>query len=36
LDHLVGGSQQRFWDGEPKRLGGVEVDDYTLRSTTPL
>jgi hypothetical protein len=27
LDHLVGGSQQRFGDGEAERLCGLEVDD---------
>src|ERR1700680_4194630 len=27
LDHLVGGGQQRFWDGEAERLGGFEIDD---------
>jgi hypothetical protein len=26
LDHLVGGGQQRLWNGEAKRLGGLEVD----------
>ena len=26
LDHLVGGCQQRFWDGEAERLDGLEVD----------
>ena len=27
MDHLVGGGQQRFRDGEAERLGGFEVDD---------
>jgi hypothetical protein len=27
LDHLVGGRQQRFQDGEGEGLGGLEVDD---------
>jgi hypothetical protein len=27
LNNLVGGSQQRFRDGEAERLGGFEVDD---------
>jgi len=27
LDHLIGGRQQRFRDGEPERFGGLEVDD---------
>ena len=26
LDHLVGGSEKRFGDGEAERLGGLEVD----------
>ena len=26
LDHLIGGGQQRFWDGEAERLGGLEID----------
>jgi hypothetical protein len=26
FDHLVGGGQQRFRDGEAERLGGVEID----------
>ena len=27
LDHLIGGRQQRFRDGEAEGLGGFEVDD---------
>ena len=27
LDHLVGGRQQCFRDGEAERLGGLQVDD---------
>jgi hypothetical protein len=27
LDHLVGGGQQRFRDGDAERFGGLEVDD---------
>src|SRR5271168_3842150 len=27
LDHLVGGRQQSFRDGQAERLGGLEVDD---------
>jgi hypothetical protein len=27
LDHLVGGSQQRFRYGEAERFGGFQVDD---------
>src|SRR6516164_2618432 len=28
LDHLIGSGQQRFRDGETKRLGCFEVDDH--------
>jgi len=28
LDHLIGGRQQRFRDGEAERLGGLDVDSY--------
>src|SRR6266567_5102758 len=27
LDHLVGGREQRRWDGEVEGLGGIDVDD---------
>ena len=27
LDYLVGGGQQRFWDGEAEGFGGLEIDD---------
>jgi hypothetical protein len=27
LDHLVGAKQERLWDCEAKRFGGLEVDD---------
>src|SRR6516165_1772945 len=27
LDHLIGGRQQRFRDGEAEGLGGFEIDD---------
>jgi hypothetical protein len=27
LDHLVGGGQQRFRDGQAERLGGLKIDD---------
>ena len=27
MNHLVGGGQERFRDGEPERLGGHEVND---------
>jgi hypothetical protein len=27
FDHLVGAGQQRGWNGETKRRGGLEVDD---------
>jgi hypothetical protein len=30
FDHLVGGGQQRFGDGEAERLGGFEVDDQLI------
>jgi hypothetical protein len=26
LDHLVGGGQQCFWDGDAECLGGLQVD----------
>src|SRR5215469_12504855 len=26
FDHLVGGRQQRHWDGDAERLGGLQVD----------
>src|SRR5262245_31931778 len=26
FDHLVGASEQRWWYGEPKRLGGLQID----------
>src|SRR6516165_5255303 len=27
FDHLVGASEQRWWDRQPERLGGFKVDD---------
>ena len=27
LDHLVGAAEQRDWEGEAERFGGVHVDD---------
>jgi hypothetical protein len=27
LDHLVGGGQQGFWDGEAEGFGGLEIED---------
>jgi hypothetical protein len=36
LNHLLGGGQQRLLDGEAEEFGGLEVDDYTLRSTHPM
>jgi hypothetical protein len=27
LDHFVGTYEQRLWNGEAKRLGGLEIDD---------
>jgi hypothetical protein len=27
FDHLVGAGQQRGWNGETKRRGGLEIDD---------
>jgi hypothetical protein len=27
FDHLVGAGQERFGDDQPKRLGGLEIDD---------
>ena len=27
FDHVVGAAEQREWHREPKRLGGLEVDD---------
>jgi hypothetical protein len=26
FDHLVSAQQERFWDGQPKRLRGLEID----------
>jgi hypothetical protein len=26
LDHLVGGGEQRLWNGETKRFGSLEID----------
>ena len=28
LDHLVGAADQRQWDGEAERPGGLEVEDH--------
>jgi len=27
FDHLVGAGEDRWWDGQPECLGGIQVDD---------
>jgi hypothetical protein len=32
LNNLVGGRQQRFWDGEAERLGSIGVENGSCRA----